>query len=297
MSVDEVEEKKMPLMAHLRELRNRLMYSVAAFLVAFAIAMVFADDIYAFLASPLMEALADRGQDRTPMIYTALWEGFFTQIKVGLYAGLMLSFPFIAFQIWMFVAPGLYRRERNAFLPFLLATPVLFTLGAAMAYYFIFPLAWDFFLDFQSDGSDGQVLTEVLPRISEYLSIVMKMIFAFGLSFELPVLLSLMARAGLVSAKGLAQKRRYAIVAIVSVAAVITPPDVFSQIGLSIPLYGLYEVSIWLARMIEKQKEAREAAFYAELRGETSGPKPAAAPYDDSDTLGAEATDFNFGRS
>lgn len=301
MSGDDVDDKKMPLMAHLVELRTRLMYAAGAFIVAFAVCLYFAPEIYDFLARPLMEQLAERGQADTGMIYTALWEGFFTQIKVGFFAGICISFPFISWQIWMFVAPGLYRRERKAFLPFLVATPVLFAMGAAMAYYFIFPLAWDFFLDFQSDGSDGHVRTEVLPRISEYLSIVMKMIFAFGLSFELPVLLGLMARAGLVSAKGLAGKRKYAIVIIVTVAAIITPPDVFSQVGLAIPLFALYEVSIWLARMIEKQREAREAAFYAELRGETTGGGSAGAgpqaPYDDSDTLGVDGTDFNYGRS
>lgn len=297
----EVEEHKMPLMAHLVELRQRVMYAAGAFIVAFGICMVFADEIYSYLAAPLMEQLAARGQADVGMIYTALWEGFFTQIKVGFFAGLCLSFPFIAYQLWIFIAPGLYKRERSAFRPFLLATPLLFIAGAAIAYYGIFPLAWDFFLDFQSDGTEGHVRTEVLPRISEYLSIVMKMIFAFGLAFELPVLLSLMAKAGLVSAKGLASKRKYAIVAIVSVSAIITPPDVFSQVGLSVPLYGLFEVSIWLARMIEKQKEAKEAAFYADLRGETDsgsgGGGAGAKPYDDSDTLGTEATDFNFGRS
>jgi len=296
---DDVEDRKMPLMAHLVELRRRLMWSILAFLVAFGISFYFARDIYAFLAKPLMDTLAARGQD-TAMIYTALWEAFFTEIKVAFFAGMCLAFPFIAMQIWMFVAPGLYKREKKAFLPFILATPVLFIAGAAMVYYFIFPLAWDFFLSFQSDGTDGGVRQELLPKINEYLSIVMKMIFAFGLSFELPVLLSLMAQAGLVSAKGLAAKRKYAVVIIVTVAAVITPPDVFSQIGLAIPLYGLFEISIWLARMIERQREAREAAFYADIRGDDGpggGRGAGAQPYDDSDTLGVDATDFNFGRS
>ncbi|MGF1627174.1 MAG: twin-arginine translocase subunit TatC, partial [Alphaproteobacteria bacterium] len=266
--IDDVEDRKMPLMAHLVELRRRLMWSILAFIIAFGISFYFARDIYAFLARPLMDTLAARGQD-TAMIYTALWEAFFTEIKVAFFAGICLAFPFIASQIWLFIAPGLYKREKMAFLPFLLATPVLFIAGAATVYYFIFPLAWDFFLSFQSDGSDGGVRQELLPKINEYLSIVMKMIFAFGLSFELPVLLGLMAKAGLVSAKGLASKRKYAIVIIVAVAAIITPPDVFSQVGLAIPLYGLFEVSIWLARMIEKQREAREAAFYADIRGES----------------------------
>ena len=299
-AADEVEDNKQPLMAHLRELRQRLMYAVGAFLIAFAVSLVFADEIYEFLARPLMKELAERGQENVSMIFTALWEGFFTQIKVGFFAGICIAFPVIAWQIWLFVAPGLYKREKKAFLPFLFATPVLFVAGAGMAYYFIFPLAWDFFLDFQSDGEgDGSTIpTVVAPKISEYLSIVMKMIFAFGLSFELPVLLGLMARAGLVSAKGLASKRKYAIVVIVAVAAIITPPDVFSQVGLAIPLYGLFEVSIWIARMIERQREAKEAAFYAELRGEAeAADRGEAPPYDDSDTLGEDATDFNFGRS
>lgn len=300
-----VEDNKMPLMDHLRELRSRLMYSVAAFIVAFGFCFYFARDIYAFLADPLMRTLAERGQD-TGMIYTALWEAFFTEIKVAFYAGLCLSFPFISYQLWIFIAPGLYRNEKKAFLPFLIATPFLFVAGAAMVYYAIFPLAWDFFLSFQNDGTDGGVRQELLPKINEYLSIVMKMIFAFGLAFELPVMLTLMAKVGIVSAKGLASKRKYAIVIIVTVSAIITPPDVFSQIGLSIPLYGLFEVSIWLARMIERQREAKEAAFYAELRGETpsgggssgggSGGGSSAA-YDDSDTLGEDGTDYNYARS
>ena len=299
---DDVDNRTMPLMQHLVELRRRVLYAAGAFLVAFGICVYFADQIYAFLAAPLMAELAARGEDPR-MIYTALWEAFFNQIKVGFFGGLMLSFPFIAVQIWMFVAPGLYKREKKAFAPFLVATPVLFAAGAAMAYYGIFPLAWNFFVDYQTDGSDGSVPTELLPKISEYLSIVMKMIFAFGLSFELPVLLLLMSRAGLVSAKGLMAKRKYAIVAIVTVAAIITPPDVFSQIGLAIPLYALFEISIWLARFEEKKREAREAAFYADLRGETAaagaggGGAASAAAYDDSDTLGVDGTDFNYGRS
>ncbi|MEZ5669702.1 MAG: twin-arginine translocase subunit TatC [Alphaproteobacteria bacterium] len=302
MTDTEVEEHKMPLMAHLRELRQRLMWATGAFLIAFAGSLYFADEIYAFLAAPLMEQLKARGQENVSMIFTALWEGFFTQIKVGFFAGICIAFPFIAWQLWLFIAPGLYKREKKAFLPFLIATPFLFAAGASMAYWGIFPLAWDFFLDFQSTGENGEIPTVVAPKISEYLSIVMKMIFAFGLAFELPVLLSLMARAGLVSAKGLATKRKYAIVIIVTVAAIITPPDVFSQVGLSIPLYGLYEVSIWLARRIERQREAREEALYAELRGETASAgadSQAPAPYDDSDTLGVDATDFSlsYGRS
>lgn len=304
MSEEAIDENKMPLMDHLRELRTRLMYSAAAFVVAFALCFYFAKDIYAFLAEPLMTTLAERGQD-TGMIYTALWEAFFTEIKVAFYAGLCLSFPFICYQLWIFIAPGLYKNEKSAFAPFLIATPFLFLLGAGMVYYAIFPLAWDFFLSFQSDGSDGSIRQELLPKINEYLAIVMKMIFAFGLAFELPVMLTLMAKVGLVSAKGLAKKRKYAIVIIVSVSAIITPPDVFSQIGLSVPLYALFEISIWLARMIERQREAKEEAFYAELRGETSSGGGSeggssggtSAAYDDSDTLGEDGTDYNYARS
>ncbi len=298
-----VEDHKMSLIEHLTELRQRLMYAVAAFLVAFGVCWYFASDIYAFLAAPLMDVLQERGQD-TGMVYTALWEAFFTEIKVAFFAGICLSFPFIATQIWLFVAPGLYSKEKRAFLPFLIATPVLFVMGAAFVYYFIFPLAWDFFVSFQSDGTDGSVRQDLLPKINEYLSIVMKLIFAFGLSFELPVLLTLMARVGLVSAEGLGKKRKYAIVIIVAVAALITPPDVISQVGLAIPILILYEISIVLARAVEKKRKAAEEAFYADIRGETAasasadGTADADAPpaYDDRDTIGLDATDFSYAK-
>ncbi|MFT5438209.1 MAG: sec-independent protein translocase protein TatC [Alphaproteobacteria bacterium] len=251
------DEKRMPLLEHLVELRMRLIYALGGFMVCFFIAFYFADAIFSFLVEPLA---AQMHRANARMIYTALHEAFFTYVKVAFFAAAFVSFPLVSVQIWLFVAPGLYKHEKGAFLPFLIATPVLFFAGGALVYYFIFPLAWEFFLNFQTAGGPGSLPIQVEPKVDQYLSLVMQLIFAFGLGFELPVFLMLLARVGIVTADGLAEKRRYAIVGVFVFAAVLTPPDVISQIGLAIPILLLYEISIIGARMIEKKRAARQAA-------------------------------------
>ena len=251
----------MPLLEHLTELRNRLGLCVAIFVVLFIGCLVrpfggdsqnIADIVYLFLQQPLADILREQGGR---MIFTALHEAFFTQIKVAFFTALFVSFPIILLQVWRFVAPGLYRSEKQAFMPFLVATPLLFFLGGAMVYYLVIPLAWDFFLSFQIAGGDQSLSIEVEPRISEYLSLVMRLIFAFGLSFELPVVLLLMAKAGLVTANGLARNRKYAVLIAFVSAAILTPPDVISQVMLAVPIIFLYELSIIAARLLVKQPE------------------------------------------
>jgi sec-independent protein translocase protein TatC len=250
------DENRMPLLDHLVELRRRLIWCVAAFVVCFIGAYAFAEDIFLFLAEPLRRAL--EGQPNAKMVFTAMTEAFFTYMKIAFYTAAFISFPVVSVQIWKFVAPGLYKNEKKAFAPFLVATPVLFLMGAALAYYIIFPLAWHFLLNFQVAGGPDNMPIEVLPKVDAYLSISLRLIFAFGIAFELPVLLSLLARAGIIDAADLAGKRRYAIVGAFVVAAVLTPPDVVSQIALAIPLIVLYEISIFCARLIEKQREREE---------------------------------------
>jgi len=257
---ERIEERRMPLIDHLIELRRRLFHSLIALLITFLICFYFANPIFDFLVEPL--AALWEGEEERRLIYTALHEKFFTNIKVAFFAALFFSFPLVASQIWLFVAPGLYRNEKMAFLPFLVATPILFLLGAAMVYYIVMPVAWQFFASFQQFGAEGALPIELLPKVGEYLSLVMRLIFAFGISFELPVLITLLARVGLATSDGLKSKRRYAIVLAFVAAAILTPPDPLSQVSLAVPIVLLYEISILCARMIEKkyEKEAAEGA-------------------------------------
>jgi sec-independent protein translocase protein TatC len=248
---DPINDKPMPLLEHLIELRRRLIWSVVTFLVCFGVAYFFSGRIYFFLAEPLARVLREQGNPDPHLIYTQLYEAFFTRIKVAFFGGAFVAFPVIATQIWLFVAPGLYRSEKRALLPFLAATPILFLLGAALAYYFVFPFAWRFFASFQDPTGGGGVPIELLPRVSEYLDLVMKLIFAFGITFQLPVALTLLAKVGITSSAQLKRFRRYAYVGMFVIAAILAPPDVITQTGLALPLILLYEISILSAGWVE----------------------------------------------
>ncbi|MCM2344200.1 MAG: twin-arginine translocase subunit TatC [Alphaproteobacteria bacterium] len=242
-------DRRQTLAGHLVELRKRLLWSLVALLVATGVSFLFVEDIYGFLVKPLAQAMGPGDSQR--LIYTGLTEAFFTYLKVSFFAGIFLSFPVMAMQIWKFIAPGLYKTEKHAFLPFLIATPVLFFAGAALVYYWLMPVAWQFFLSFQSDGGATALPIQLEARVGEYLDLVMLLIFAFGLCFQLPVLLVLLGRAGIVTSAQLVKGRRYAIVIAFVVAAFLTPPDVLSQFALAIPIILLYEVSILVIRYLQ----------------------------------------------
>ena len=255
----DIEASSAPLIEHLIELRRRLIWALLGFFMAFIVCFFFAKQLFNFLVVPFQVATAWAGLDpaSVELIYTAPQEFFFTQVKIAAFGGFFLAFPIIATQVYKFVAPGLYRQERDAFLPFLVATPLLFLLGAALVYYFFTPMVMWFFLSMQQSGEGDQAAIVLLPRVSEYLSLIMTLMFAFGLVFQLPVVSSLLVRAGMITADSLKKKRKYAIVIAFIAAAVLTPPDPLSQIGLAIPTILLYEISIITARLIEKKRAER----------------------------------------
>lgn len=241
-------ENKQPLFEHLTELRTRLLWSIIVMVLGSGIAYHFAQDIYGFLVRPLADAMGDNGTQR--LIYTDLTEAFFTYIKVAVFAGCFLTCPFLILQIWLFVAPGLYPKEKKSIAPFLIASPLLFILGGVTVYYGVLPMAWKFFLSFQTSADETVLPVMLEAKVGDYLSLVMVLIFAFGICFQMPVVMAFLAKAKMITAKTLVTKRRYAIVGIFVVAAILTPPDVISQFSLAVPLMALYEISILLVRAI-----------------------------------------------
>lgn len=250
-SHDDLDLSRAPLLAHLLELRKRLLICLGLFAVAFGVSYLFAEPLYRFLMEPLVDIFGPDSGRR--MIFTGLHEAFLTQLKLAFVSALFFTLPLALIQVWKFMAPGLYQHEQGYLRLLFALTPILFVVGAALAYYVVFPLAWQFFLSFEAPAVAGSLPVELEARVSEYLSLVIRLILAFGLSFELPVVLLLLARTGAITADSLAHNRRYAIVAIFAVAALVTPPDLISQIALGSPIFLLYEASIWLIRLLDRR--------------------------------------------
>ena len=246
--------KKSSFVSHLTELRSRLLKSIIYLFIFFIICYFFAENIYSFLLSPYADAVQGDEIDRR-MIFTALHETFVTYLKVAFFTAMFIGSPFILIQIWKFIAPGLYKNEKSALLPYLIITPILFLLGGMLVYYLIMPLAIKFFLSFETSNQIGSLPIQLEAKVNEYLSLIMRLIFAFGISFQLPVLLSLLARVGFIDSEYLKRRRKYVVVIIFAVAAILTPPDPVTQIGLGIPLLILYELSILSVKFIEKKKQ------------------------------------------